>query len=125
MRNLKEALVDEKYAKERFMRIIEVFYRLIDEFPDIMEYALYVKHREIMRNNRTICSSEPFEYIMTIVADDIIKGEIKDIDPLLATAILMGLPIRLITLKLDGVIQDSLFNHVGETLDSCWRALRR
>ncbi len=52
MRNLKEALVDEKYAKEIFMRIIEVFYRHTDEFPDIMEYALYVKHREIMRNNR-------------------------------------------------------------------------
>ncbi|GCC10967.1 putative HTH-type transcriptional regulator YttP [archaeon] len=124
IRNLKEALVDEKYAKEEFMKIIEVFYRLTDEFPDIMEYALYVKHREIMRDNRTICSSEPFEYIMKIVADAIVKEEIRDMDPLLATATLMGLPIRLITLKLDGVIQDSLFNYVDETFDSCWRALR-
>ncbi|GBE55135.1 HTH-type transcriptional repressor Bm3R1 [archaeon BMS3Bbin15] len=125
MKNLKEALGDEKDVKEKFKRIIELFYRLTDEFPDIMEYALYVKHREIMRDNRTICSSEPFEYIIKIVADAIVKGEIRDMDPLLATATLMGLPIRLITLKLDGVIQDNLLNYVGETLDSCWRALRR
>jgi len=89
-----------------------------------MEYALYVKHREILRDNRTICSSDPFDYIMEIVSDAIVKGKIREMDPLLATATLMGLPIRLITLKLDGVIRDSLLNYVDETLDSCWRALR-
>jgi len=124
MRNLKEALGDEKDVKEKFRRIIEVFYRLTDEFPDIMEYALYVKHREILRDNRTICSSDPFDYIMEIVSDAIVTGKIREMDPLLATATLMGLPIRLITLKLDGVIRDSLLNYVDETLDSCWRALR-
>jgi len=92
-------------------------FKLAEEQPHLMHFALNARHREFLPDLPAACSSTPFMRMHIIVEEGMRNREIRAIDSWVAAASLFGGATRLVQLKLDGVIQESLFDH----LDECWQ----
>lgn len=108
---------------ERFRGLLSDLFRLTEERPELIEYALYVKHREISQEIGPVCSSEPFVYLQARVADAMRRKQLRSGDVVLTTATLMGPALRLIQLSLDGLLRMPLAETVDPLIDNARRAL--
>ena len=90
----------------------------------MMKYTLDVKHKEIIKDGRPICSSGPFELLRTFLKNEMEKGNIKKMDSYVATVCLTGIPIRLIKIKWDGVINDEISNFKDIIFEAVWKTLK-
>ena len=110
-------------ARERCYYAIRGLFETTETAPEIMEYVLYFKHREVLPNEKPICASQPFELLKTIIAEGMAAGEIRRMDEVLASAALLGGPIRLVQLRLEGVIQQPLIESLEEVWECSWRSV--
>jgi hypothetical protein len=51
------------------------------------------------------------------------KGEIKELDIMIASSIIFGPPIRLIQLRLDGLIESPLPELYDDTVENIWSGI--
>src|SRR4030066_221860 len=63
--------------------------------PLVMDFMLYAKHKEFLPEEKSICSSKPFELMRTIVAAGMESGEIRRMDVMGASTSLLGGPLRM------------------------------
>jgi len=109
---------------DRSKAVIETLFKLAEKKPDVMQYILCAKHREFMPDEQPICSSRPFEQIMAMVRQGIEKKEIRDIDPVVATAALFGSTIRLIHLRLDNALDNPLPSYLDAVWQCAWDSVK-
>ena len=88
-----------------------------------MNFMLYTKHREFLPTERPVCSSEPFEIMRSMVERGMQRGEIEQRDVLVASTCLYGGAIRMITSRLDGVVDKPLNDYLDDTWSCSWRAV--
>ncbi len=110
-------------GRERVYAVIQTLLRLAEEHRVIMEYALYIKHREIIPDGKPICSSEPFELLKRFMAYEMRRGTIRQQDLYIATVGLTAMPIRFMQLRWDGVIETPLTELTDPIFDAVWRSL--
>ncbi|KPV41739.1 hypothetical protein AN478_01345 [Thiohalorhabdus denitrificans] len=110
-------------ARERCYHVIESLFETTESMPEVMEYVLYFKHREVLPGEKPICASQPFEIIKSIIAEGMAAGEIRPMDEVMASAALLGGPIRLVQLRLEGVIVEPLTQHLSEAWECAWRSV--
>jgi hypothetical protein len=106
-----EELVEDVIAeglgfRESCNRIIYLLFEYTESKPNIIAFVLHAKHQEFLPEEPPICSSTPFKTMRNIVQQDIDSGE-----------------IRLIHLRLDGVLEHSLPNLYDELIDTMWHGL--
>ncbi len=123
-----EQMIDEVMEKdlnyrEQCNEIIALLFKYTETEPDIISYMLHAKHREFLPNEPSICSSTPFAGMRNIVKRGIETGEIRFGDPLVSAAIIFGGPIRMIHLRLDGVINKPLPEYYDEVVGCLWQGL--
>lgn len=124
-----DVLVDEvtgasDSAYERGLRIVERLFAMTEQDPLSMGFILNAKHREFLPDEPPICSAKPFVKLRDIVGRGIQSGEIRDMDPWVAAACAFGPALRMITLRLDEVLPNSLDGYAQSVWDSAWRAVR-
>ncbi len=107
----------------RCRAIIELMFEITEHSPATMEFMLYAKHKEFLPAHAPICSSAPMTRMRDFVALGIERGEIRAIDATIAAALIYGPAIRLLQLRLDGIIERPLFELLDELWDSSWRSL--
>ena len=110
-------------SEERCKAIIYYLFEVTESNPESMHYMLYAKHREFLPSEKPVCSSRPFSLMKEIVASGIATGEILKIDLNIAATSIFGGPIRLIFLKLDGVLEHSLSKYLSESWECSWRSV--
>ena len=109
---------------DRCRAVIRFLFEAAEEEPATMNFALYAKHREFMPSERPICSSRPFELMHQMVVEGIISGALRPIEPWVAATSLFGGPLRMISLRLDGVLPNPLPTYLDEVWDCAWRSVR-
>lgn len=116
-----ELLVDEivstnagVYARGRAM--IAALFELTEREPETMGYVLNARHQEFLADRPHICSSRPFTKMRDIVIDGMEHGEVRRLDPWVAASLAFGPALRLIALRLDGLLD----RPPGEQLDALW-----
>jgi len=124
LQEFKQAVQEGVTGKDKIFSIISTMLRLADEQSEIMEYALHVKHRDIMEGGKTICSSEPFELIKDFIREEMARGNIRQMDVYTAAVGLTSMPIRFMQLKWDGVLDEKLINRAEEIFTCVWGALK-
>jgi len=113
-----EIMSNHQSAQERCKAIISYLFEISEADPDAMHYMLYARHREFLPDEKPVCSSRPFSLMKEIVATGIEAGEIREMDLNVAAVSIFGGPIRLIFLRLDGVLEQKLPHY----LDACWQS---
>jgi AcrR family transcriptional regulator len=113
---------DTAYARGR--ALVTRLFELTEQDPQAMRFILNAKHREFLPDEPPICSAKPFVKLRDIVNQGILSGEIRNMDPWVAAACTFGPALRLITLRLDEVLPNSLDGYAQPVWDSAWLAVR-
>ncbi len=110
-------------ARARCRAVIELLFRLTEEEPEVMAYMLFVKHKEFMPDSAPVCSSRPFRHMRDMVYQGMASGEIRYMDPMVAAAAMFGGALRLINLRLDGILERPLGEYLDELWEAAWRSV--
>ncbi len=92
--------------------------------PSSMQYLLYTKHREFMPVEKTAFASMPFLKMKSWVEKGQENGEIRNIEPNVAMNAIFGSAIRMVFLRIDGILERSLLDYLDEYWDCSWRGVR-
>lgn len=98
---------------------------MTEEDPIVMEYLLFTKHKEIYEEAVPICMSKPFRVIQDLLEEGVKNKEIRDGRPEILTASFVGIPLKIIELKLRGVINYPLQEVFEDTVNSAWDAVKK
>lgn len=115
---------DHTTSHDRCKAVISYLFETAEENPDAMQYMLYAKHREFMPDEKPVCSSRPFSLMKDMVMRGMANGEIRIMDPNVAAVAIFGGAIRLIFLRMDGVLENSLPIYLDECWDCAWRGVK-
>ncbi len=110
-------------AADRCRAVIDLLFRITEDEPEVMAYMLFVKHKEFMPAMAPVCSSRPFRHMRQMVEQGMDAGEVRRMDPMVAAAAVFGGPLRLINLRLDGILERPLPTYLDEIWDCAWRAV--
>ncbi len=110
-------------VQERCRAIMAMLFEFTERQPAAMAFMLYAKHREFLPGARPVCSSRPFELMRKIVAMGIETGEIRALDPVIASSAMFGGALRLIAARLDDVIDWPLDERIDEVWSCAWRGI--
>lgn len=112
-----------KTAHDRCRAVVELLFKIAEEEPAVMVYMLHAQHQEFMPGEIPICSSRPFTQMRAMVRAGMETGEVRRMDPLVAATCLFGGPIRMISLRLDGILENPLQQYLDEVWSASWRSV--
>lgn len=110
-------------AHDRCRAVMAMLLDLTESNREAMDFMLYAKHREFLPTELPVCSSRPFETMREFVRDGMERGEIRQMDVMVATSCLFGGAIRLITARLDGVLAEPLPDRLDAVWECAWRGV--
>jgi len=124
MNEMIDSVLDEDLCPvEQCNRIIELLFHYSETRRNIIAYVFHAKHKEFIGDEDPICSAEPFRKMRAIVQQGMDDGSIKPCNSRVATASIFGGAIRLIHLRLDGVIQQPLPELYSDLIDTIWHGM--
>ena len=106
--------------KAQIYRIVSQLFKYTETRPSIIAFILNAKHHEFLPDEPPIWDSTALSTMRDIITDAMSKGEIRAGDSIVTSALIYGPVIRLIQLRLDGVIQHPLEQVIQEGLDHIW-----
>jgi TetR/AcrR family transcriptional regulator, repressor of fatR-cypB operon len=104
-------------------RVIQLLFEYTETKSDIITFVLQVRHTEFITDHISICSAEPFQKLRTIVQQGMDKGEIKSIDTWIAASTIFGGAIRMIHLRLEGMIKQPLPELYDQFIHTVWNGI--
>jgi AcrR family transcriptional regulator len=124
MNEMVDTVIEQKHgAIERCNEIIRLLFEYTESHTEIIAYVLHAKHTEFISDEAPICSAEPFKKLRSMVQQGIDNGEINAYDHWIAASSVFGGAIRLIHLRLDGVIEQPLPELYEQLVDATWRGM--
>ena len=123
MTELSQIKASNDTAHDRCRGVIIFLFEMTEQEPEVMEFMLSSKHRDFLPNEKPVCSSAPFEMMRELVKDGMVSGEIKVMDLMVASSCLYGASIRMITSRLDGLIEKPLQEYLDVIYLSSWKSV--
>ena len=120
---LQQVELKSNSAEDRCRDIIQLLFQVTEEEPDMMKFILQVRHREIFPEEVSIYATRPFQHMRQMVAEGMAKGEILTMDETVASTAVFGGALRMIQLRLDGILGKPLMNYQNEVWASAWRSV--
>ncbi|MFW2365696.1 MAG: TetR/AcrR family transcriptional regulator [Desulforhopalus sp.] len=120
---ISDIIHDVVSTHDRCKAVMSYLFEATEKNPDIMQYMLYAKHQEFMPNELPVCSSRPFSLMKEMVLEGIETGEIRRLDLNVAAVTVFGGAIRLIFLRMDGVLEEPLPTYLEECWACAWRGV--
>lgn len=114
-----------KTPHDRCRAVIEQLFQMTEAEPEIMAFMLYAKHREFMPDEAPICSSKPFEQMRSMVKQGIDSGVLMPMDARVAATAVFGGALRMINLRLDGILEKPLPAYLDEVWQCAWRSVAK
>ncbi|MDG4812268.1 TetR/AcrR family transcriptional regulator [Hydrogenovibrio sp. 3SP14C1] len=109
---------------QRYYHLAKWLFEMTEDFPHVMQFILYARHREFMPTIQPLCSSKPFMTLRSVLEQGQQAGELRTMDLMVASSIAYGSILRLIQLHLDGVAPEPLKEHLDELTSAAWRAIK-
>jgi len=106
------------------LEAVRHIFETTERTPSSMQYLLYTKHREFMPVEKTAFASMPFLKMKSWVEKGQENGEIRSIEPNVAMNAIFGSAIRMVFLRIDGILESSLPDYLDEYWECSWRGVR-
>ena len=120
---VESVIAEDLSNKERCNKIIGLLFEYTESRRNIVSFMLHAKHREFLPDEPPICSATPFQGMRGIVQRGIEAGEIRRGNPWVVAATVFGGAIRMIHLRLDGVIKEPLTKYYNEVVACMWQGM--
>lgn len=103
--------------------LVARLFRLTEAEPSAMAFMLYARHREFLPDEPPVCSSRPFIMMREMVVRGMARGEVRNMDAMVAATCLFGGPLRMITAHLDGILDHPLATYLDDVWTCAWRSI--
>lgn len=110
-------------AHDRCRAAVELLFQVTEEEPAVMRFMLFSRHREFIPDQTPVCSSRPFVQMREMVTAGMQSGEVREITPIVAASAVFGGALRLIHLRLDGILDKPLPDYLDEIWQCAWRSV--
>lgn len=90
---------------------------------NIMAFVFNARHREFLSAEPPICSSIPFALMRSVVEQGMDEGQIRQTSPWVAASAVFGTAIRMIQLRIDGLIDQPLTGFIDEVIETTWSGM--
>ena len=110
--------IEERHMgnRDRCEAVLRMLFGLAEAEPEAMGFVVNARHREFLPEEPAICSASAFTRMRGFVFAGITEGEIREMEPMVAASLMYGSAIRMICLRLDGLVNTPI-----ETLfDALW-----
>ncbi len=105
--------------------IIKQLFEHTETHHQIISFVFHAKHTDFLPEEPLMCDAAPFIKIRDITSQAIKNGDLKDTDTWVATSLIFGGAIRLIQLRLDGLIEKPLVDYMDILMSSLWGGLKK
>lgn len=111
-------------AQARCRAVVQMLFELTDTEPDAMGFIIHARHKEFLPTEKSICSASAFVRMRRFVLQGIQEKEIPCVDPAVAGALVYGASIRLVCLRLDGLVEQPLAFYFDELWPRTWASVQ-
>ncbi len=105
--------------------IIRQLFGHTESHSNIIAFAFHAKHPEFLQEEALICKTAPFIKIRDIVEAAMEQDELRRTNTWVATSTIFGGMIRMIQLRLDGVIEEPLPEYYSMLIDTVLGGLQK
>jgi AcrR family transcriptional regulator len=115
-------------TKEKIKKIVELYFTMAKERPEMIEYFLrvYLSHREVFRDGceGMVCVSGFITEIMIFFDDGVSSGELRDQDFFSAFGLFMGYLGGMVFLNGEGVLPNDIDSYIDDISQNIYNALK-
>lgn len=123
--NIEKIIDQHATAHDRCRAIMAYYFDLTEQHPELVDFIIFARHKEIMPGSEPVCSGKAPSLIRGVVQDGIKNGEFRKMHPAVAAPSVFGVMIRLIQLRLAGLTPVPLPSVLDEAWESAWRAVKK
>lgn len=123
MATMETIISETPSARECSKAIITLYLQMTENYPEIVDFVIFARHREIMPEGEPICAKGPPELIRAMVKQGMKNGEIRSMNLAVAAASIFGSTIRLIQLRLAGMVDAPLPSLRDEIFETAWNSV--
>lgn len=118
--------IEERHvgSEQRCREVLRMLFGLAEAEPEAMGFVVNARHREFLPDEPAICSASAFVRMRGFVFAGMAEGEIRAMEPMVAASLMYGSAIRMICLRLDGIIDTSIDPLFDALWDGVWRSLQ-
>lgn len=118
--------IEERHAgsRERCEAVLRMLFGLAEAEPEAMGFVVNARHREFLPEEQAICSASAFVRMRGFVFAGITEGEIRQMEPMVAASLMYGSAIRMICLRLDGLVDTPIEQLFDSLWEGIWRSLK-
>lgn len=125
LKRFKNQVESQPTFKEKLRAFVEMMFSWTETDPVMVQYLMYARPKEVVNTQMSICSEEGLDAVMCIIQAGIESGEIKEGNLYVHYGTLTGTVLRLIEIRMDGVIDFPLTEIIDETTANIWLALKK
>ena len=117
--------IEERHAssRDRCEAVLRMLFGLAEAEPEAMGFVVNARHREFLPEEQPICSASAFVRMRGFVFAGMADGEIRQMEPMVAASLMYGSAIRMICLRLDGLVDTPIVRLFDSLWDGVWRSL--
>ncbi len=112
-------------SSEQLRGIVELFFKLTEDAPDVMQFLLILKLNEFLPEEKPVLETPAFVKISKIIRTGIESGEIRNIDPVLANAYFFGVINNTLRLVLTGHLDKKANAYLPQTWLAAWSVIAK
>jgi AcrR family transcriptional regulator len=112
-------------SPEQLRGIVDLFFKLTDDAPEIMQFLLVMKLNEFLPEQKPLFQAPAFIKILRIIQSGIKAGEIRNIDPSLANAYFFGIINNTLRMVLSGELDKKAYAYQSQTWMAAWNTIAK
>lgn len=118
--------IEERHmgSRDRCEAVLRMLFGLAEAEPEAMGFVVNARHREFLPEEPAICSASAFVRMRGFVFAGITEGEIREMEPMVAASLMYGSAIRMICLRLDGLVDTTIEPLFDSLWEGVWRSLK-
>lgn len=122
--NIEKIIAQHTNTHDRCRAIMAYYAQLTEDFPEVVDFIFFTRHKEILPTAPPVCTGKLQGLIRQTIQEGIKNGELRPMSPAAAGPSFLGGMMRLIHLRLMGVVQEPLPTLLEEVWDAAWRAVK-
>ncbi|KJV06322.1 TetR/AcrR family transcriptional regulator [Methylocucumis oryzae] len=112
-------------ASEQLRSFVNLLFKLTDEAPNIMRFLLVMQTSEFIPQQKPLLETPAFTKVVKIMQAGIRAGEIRNIDPLLATGFFLGVINNTLRMVLSGELEKNADAYQPQAWLAAWNLIAK
>jgi len=117
-------VVPKELIYDKVRAYVSLLFRWTEQDPIMVSYLMHGRPKEVLKTPLSVCSEEGLFACVNIIKIGIEKGDIRSMDSFLAAAVMSGTIMRMIDLRIDGIIVNPLVEYIEATANNIWLAIK-